>query len=284
VGWVDQIFVFPFLGIGALGVYNLAVRASVVPNLISVAIITSLFPKLSELHSVFGVESLRNAFKTSTRYAVFLGFPVSLMVATLAYPIVVLFATVQFVDAAVPLAVMCIASLPTTLGAAISPTLLTLKRTKIASLITGVSILLAAFLSYVSLAFFNAGLGGVAFSRFFAALARFILGAYVLWLVLKIEFDKEAVWKSAVASIVMVLSIFALELLRAIIDPSSYQFLVLRLRQLPVYAVIGVVVYLFSLIALKAVKKRDIELLHDYLPLSFRWIADLFSRIARVRE
>jgi len=284
VGWVDQILVFPFLGAEALGVYSIAVRASVVPNLVSNAIIVSLYPKLSELHSKLGVRSLRDAFKTSTRYAAFLGFPISLMVATLAYPIIVLFATMRFVDAVLPLAVMCIASIPTVLGSAITPTLYTLKRTKVDSSITAIVIVLEAFLSYVSLAYLNADLAGVALSRFFAALAGFSLGAYVLWRILNIEFDREAIWKSAMASLTMVLSLFTLELLRAVIDPSSYQFLVLRLRLLPVYAVVGMVVYFLSLIALRVVKKRDIELLHDFLPSRLRWTADLFSRVARVRE
>ena len=284
VGWVDQILVFPFLGAEALGVYSIAVRASVVPNLVPNAIIISLYPKLSEMHSTLGVGSLRDAFRASTRYAALLGFPISLMVATLAYPIIVLFATVRFVDAVLPLAVMCIASIPTVLGSAITPTLYTLKRTQVASSITAIIIVLEAFLSYVSLAYLKADLAGVALSRFFAAFAGFSLGAYVLWRSLNIEFDREAIWKSAMASITMVLSLFALELLRAVIDSSSYQFLVLRLRLLPVYAVVGVVVYIFSLIALKVVKRRDIELLHDYLPSYLRWIADLFSRIARVRE
>jgi len=64
---------------------------------------------------------------------------------------------------------------------------------------------------------------------------------------------------------------------------SSYQFLVLRLRLLPIYVVVDVVVFLLSLIVLKAVKKRDIELLHDFLPLHLRWIADSFSRVAHVK-
>lgn len=283
VSWVDQIFVFPFLGIDALGVYSIAVRASVVPNLVSTAIVASLLPKLSELHSTLGVGSLRDAFKTSTRFAALLGFPVALMVATLAYPIIILFATVRFADAAIPLAVMCIAALPAVLGSAISPTLLTLRQTKMASLIAVVSILLEASLSYVSLAYLKADLAGVAFSRFFAALAGFILGAYVLHASLKVEFDKEATWKSATASIAMVLSLFGLELLRSIFEPASYQFLALRLRLLPVYAVVGVVVYLLFLIALGALKKRDIELLRDYLPKRLRWIAELLNRIARPR-
>jgi O-antigen/teichoic acid export membrane protein len=284
VNWVDQIFVFPFLGIDALGVYSIAVRASVVPNLVSTAIIFSLFPKLSELHSTSGISSLRDAFRTSTRYAALLGFPVALMVATLAYPIIVLFATVKFVDATIPLAVMCIAALPAILGSAISPTLLTLKRTKTVALITVIAIFLEASLSYVSLAYLKTGLVGVAFSRFFAAFTGFILGVYVLRASLKIGFDKEAVWKSAVASVAMVLSLFGLELLRSIVEPSSYQFLVLRLRLLPLYAVAGVLVYLLTLIALRTVKRKDIELLREYLPKHLRRIASLLSRVARIKE
>jgi O-antigen/teichoic acid export membrane protein len=284
VNWVDQIFVFPFLGIDALGVYSIAVRASVVPNLVSSAMVFSLFPKLSELHSTSGISSLRDAFRTSTRYAAIMGFPVALMVATLAYPIIVLFATVKFVDATIPLAVMCIAALPAILGSAISPTLLTLKRTRTVALITVIAILLEASLSYVSLAYLKTGLVGVASSRFLAALTGFVLGAYVLRASLRIEFDREAVWKSAVASITMVLSLLGLELLRSIVEPSSYQFLVLRLRLLPLYAVAGALVYLLILIALRTVKKRDIDLLREYLPKHLRRAANLLSRVARIEE
>jgi O-antigen/teichoic acid export membrane protein len=202
-------------------------------------------------------------------------------VATLAYPIIVLFATVRFVDAVIPLAVMCVASLPVTLGAAINPTLLTLERTKTASLITLFSILLEALLAYISLAYIQTGLVGVAFSRLFAVLAAFIIGAYILRSMLNVEFDREAVWKSAVASAIMVLSILVMEFLRTMVEP-SYQFLVLRLRQLPVYAVVGVTVYLLSLAVLRAVKKRDIELLRDFLPARLRWVADLVSRILKI--
>jgi hypothetical protein len=107
---------------------------------------------------------------------------------------------------------------------------------------------------------------------------------YVLRLSLKIEFDKEAVWKSATASIVMVFSLFGLELLRTFLEPSSYQFLVLRIRQLPIYVIVGMTVYLLSLVALRAIKKRDIELLRDFLPSSLRWIADLVNRIMNIRR
>jgi len=106
----------------------------------------------------------------------------------------------------------------------------------------------------------------------------------VLWASLKVEFDKEAVWKSAAAAILMVISLFALEFLRGFLIPSSYQFLVLRLRQLPIYVAVGMIVYLLSLVAFKAFKQRDVELLSDYLPQKLQWIARLVNRVAQPAE
>ncbi len=283
VGWVDQIFVFPFLGLEALGVYNLAVRASIVPRLVSVALKTSLFPKLAELHSRFGAGSLKAAFEASTRYAALMGFPLSLMVAVLAYPIVVLFATVKFINAVGPLTVMCIASLPTILGSAISPTFYTLRRTKLASSITAVSIVLEALLAYVLLAYFSADLVGVAITRLLAASAAFALGAYYLRRHLEIKFDREALWKSAAASLAMVWAMLMVEVLRAVISPLSYQFLALRLRQLPIYVAVGGVTYILTLALLGAVKQQDIELFEDYLPTRLHWVVDLLRRITHPR-
>ncbi|MCW3980822.1 MAG: oligosaccharide flippase family protein [Candidatus Bathyarchaeota archaeon] len=284
VGWVDQIIILPIKGTGEFGVYNLAVRAASVSNLVSVATVTSLFPKLSELQSLHGDKSLEAAFKVSTRYAALLGFPVSLMVATLAYPIIVLFATVRYLDAVGPLAIMCIASIPTILGLAIFPTLYTLKRTKTGSSIVVITIICQALFSYFSLQFLDAGLTGVAISRILAALIQFTLGIFMLRSSLKVEFDKEAIWKSAIAAIVMVLSILGLELLRSVIEPIAFEFLVLRLRLLPIYVSVGVIVYVVSLIIMKTFKRQDFDLLHEYLPSRFRRFAILFSHIARIKE
>lgn len=282
VGWVDQIFVFPFLGIEALGVYNLAVRASIVPGLISTAIVTSLYPKLSELYSDFGIKGLRDAFKASTRYTALLGFPVSLMVATLAYPIIILFATYSFREAAGPLAVMCVASLPTILGSAIFPTLYTLERTRVASLVTVISILSEVCFAYIALAYLNVGLAGVAVSRLLASSIRFILGVYVLQKSVKVKFDIEAVLKSAASSVFMILVLFLLEFVRSIIQPQNFELLVLRLRLLPFYAVVGIAVYLLSLIFLRTIKKQDLKFLSDYLPSRFKLVVDVLERISKI--
>jgi hypothetical protein len=85
--------------------------------------------------------------------------------------------------------------------------------------------------------------------------------------------------KSAVASVLMVLSLFFLEYGRSIIQPQDYKFLVLRLRLLPFYAVVGIAAYLLSLIFLRTIKSRDLKLLHDYLPSRLKWIVKILSHI-----
>jgi hypothetical protein len=80
----------------------------------------------------------------------------------------------------------------------------------------------------------------------------------------------------------MVLIIIAIDVIRGCVSPLSYQFLVFRLQFLPLYVAIGGLAYFCALILLRAIKKQDIELLKEYLPKSFRKIASLLQRIARV--
>jgi O-antigen/teichoic acid export membrane protein len=291
VGWIDQILVLFILsavyglveGQRVLGLYYIAVRASVVPSLVSSSIITALFPKLSELHAKGGTKSLGDAFRASTRYASLVGFPMIIGLASLAYPVMILFAP-ALVEAAWPLSILCLAMLPLTLGAAINPTLLTQERIKVASLIVVVSVISEAAISYVLL--IPLGMVGAALSRVVASLLSFVLGVFALRKSLGIAFDKEALWKSSVSSILMVLGMVSLDIIRQYIESGIMHFdkiLIFSLRFLPIYLVVGAMTYFVSLIALRAIKKHDLDLLRDYLPRGFKWVAAWLSRVARVK-
>ncbi len=80
----------------------------------------------------------------------------------------------------------------------------------------------------------------------------------------------------------MVIAIFLLDVARRIITPSSNQLFDITLQILILYIVVGAATYFLSLVALKTIKKRDIEMLHDYLPKGFKWIATWLSRLARL--
>jgi len=111
MNWVDQLLLALFLGQSTLGVYYVAVRASAVPALFSTSVIIALFPQLSELYARQGLNSLKDAFRVSTRYSVLIGFPLIVGLATLAYPIIILFGGWQYIGAAEPLIIISIGAI-----------------------------------------------------------------------------------------------------------------------------------------------------------------------------
>jgi O-antigen/teichoic acid export membrane protein len=287
LGWIDQLLLVSYTSLlqntteaqKLLGVYNVAIRASAVPSLLSSAVVTALFPQLSELYTQQGFNFLRDAFRMSTRYAVLLGFPLIIGLATLAKPTIILFAGVKYSEAAEPLIIVSISALLGTLGIAINPILMTLKRTKLVSVLSIVSVILSASLSYFTLTILNLGMIGTAWARTIASIIGLILSLYALKRYVAISFDKEALWKSFTASILMVFVIVAIDLTRKFVSSNSYEFLIISPLVLSIYIIVGALVYVTSLIALRAIKKHDIELVKEYLPNNLKYIATWLERI-----
>jgi len=275
VNWADQLFILPVLGFESLGVYSVAIRAYIVPGLIASSIVAALFPKLSEMYTHGGKEALQDAFRTSSRYSVLIGFPMIIGLAVLAHPLIILFAGTRYVEAALPLTIVCLSALPASLGVAINPIFMTLERTMTASLISLASIFTETAVCYITLIQLNLGVIGAAWSRVIAAIIGFILGIYVLIKLIRVSFDIEALWKGLVASIIMAVTVVLYRGLEKF-TPKLYYLI-------PIYVVVGTVVYVFSLVLLRAVKRRDIELIRDYLPRGLKWIATLIGRIASVK-
>jgi O-antigen/teichoic acid export membrane protein len=271
--WVDQLFILPYMGEAGLGVYGWAVRAALVPSLISASIVTALFPQLSELYAKRGTDGLREAFRVSARYAVLVGFPMFIGLAALAYPVMVVFAGMEYAEGALPLTIVCLSLLPGTLVIGINPTLLTLERTKTVSMITLIAIFSNTIASYITLAHLSMGIIGPAWARFLAAFLGFGLGAYALKRILNVTFDREALWKASVASLFMA---------TAVILSRTLERFVSQLYLLPFYVVVGATVYFCSLAALKAIKKHDVELIQEYLPKGLKQLAVWLGRLALV--
>lgn len=288
VGWVDQLLLVSYMGFlygvveaqRLLGVYYVAVRASIVPSLFSSSIVTALFPQLSELYARQGANGLKDAFRVSTRYSVLIGLPLIVGLATLAYPVIIVFAGWQYIEATEPLIIISIAAAIGTLGVAAGPIMMALARTGIVSVISVISVILSFLFSYLALAALNLGMVGTAWARTFAAIIGLALSLYALSRYVSVSFDKEAIWKASAASALLVFSIFALDFVRKLFSPASYQFLVIRLHLLPVYVIVGGLAYFLGLVLLRAIKKRDIELIEEYLPRRLRRIAGLMEKIA----
>jgi len=282
ITWVDQLILASFTNLQTLGIYYVAVRASVVPTLFSSSVIVALFPQLSELYARQGSNSLKDAYRVSLRYAVLIGFPLIVGVATLAYPIIILIAGFQYVEAVLPLIIISLGALVSTLGIATGPILMTLERTKIVSLLAIVSVCLSVFFSYSALSVLGLGMVGVAWARTFASIIGLALSLYALTRFVPVSFDKEAIWKASVASILMVIAIVGLDVIRMFLSPSSYRFLEFRLHLLPIYVIVGALAYFAFMVGLRGIEKQDLELIYEYLPKKMKWVADWLSRITRV--
>jgi len=275
--WVDQLFLLPFLGKEKLGIYNIVTRAYIVPNLISTSIIIALFPQLSELYAREGENALRDAFRVSTRYAIAVGFPMIVGLAVLAHPVMILFAGPAYAEGSFPLVILCVASLFAAVGVPIIPTLLTLGRSGTASAISVVAILVDTFMSYVALAFLGWGMVGVALARFLLYAVSFLLGAFVVVRILRVRFDGEMLWKASASCGALTGAILLLDVVRQVLTGFG-EFLRFRLLLLPLYVIVGAVAYIFTLIALGAVKKKDVEMVQEYLPNKLKWTARWLNR------
>jgi O-antigen/teichoic acid export membrane protein len=230
------------------------------------------------------LNSLRDAFRVASRYSILVGFPLIIGLATLAYPVIILFGGWQYIDAAIPLIIISIAALVTTLGLAMNPILLTLERTVVASALSVVSVALSLFLAYLMVVPLNLGMIGAAWARTLTSILSFVLTFYVLSRHVPLAFDKKALWKASVASVFLVGAIVGLDLIRMLLSPSSYQFLVIRLHLLPIYVVAGGLAYFVALIILKTFTKRDLEIVEEYLPSKLRWIVEWLNRFVKIDQ
>lgn len=278
VVWIDQLFILPFMGLATFGVYNIANRAAVVPGLIASALVAALYPKLSQLYTESGKSSLENAFTATTRYAVFVGFPIILLVAILAYPIIILFAGVQYAPAAFPLAFLCLASLFGTLSVATAPAFFTMERTWIAAFTTFASVVADALFSYVLIAFLGMGMMGAATAKIIAAAVSFVLSIVLLRQFIKVKFDTDMLWKVTLACVVMVVALLGFDIVRQQLSGPPYSFLAFRLLLLPAYVVLGIIVYFLAIIALRGIRKEDLDLFREYLPGGLKKIAAWIER------
>jgi O-antigen/teichoic acid export membrane protein len=283
INWVDQIFIFSIINPGVFGMYSVIIKAALIPSLIALSIVMAIFPHLSESYAKEGIGSLEAAFSFSTRYAVAIGFPMVVGISLIAQPSLVLFAGASYKPMTPYLVLLAFATIPTILGVAIRPILLTLGRSRTVSLIIMASIVFEALTCYVTIVTLGWGVLGATIGRMLAALANFALGIYVLKKQITLNFDKDVLWKTTVSCGAMAAFLLLLDVFRMQVT-GSREFLVFRLHLLPFYIILGTLVYATTLFMLRTIKRTDLELLREYLPGKLRRTVDLVERIFPVNN
>jgi O-antigen/teichoic acid export membrane protein len=277
----DRAILVAAVPLASLGVYNAALYAYGVLTAVSSALGNVLLPVYSSIGSS-GFDAYRKATWLVSRYLSLIMTPLAFGLFATATPALTLFVGRAYVTGAVPLMMLSLSVAFTAFGLGFSPLLTALAKTRTVSLITILSTILALISAYALLPFM--GITGAAVARGVAALASLALTIYALKHIpvhapsivqsrsprseLNIlNIDGEMVWKTMMAGAVMACVLIAA------------QAVVYSRLLLPLYVLVGAIVYLISLRALNAVREHDVELIEKYLGSRLGFVARLLRAV-----
>jgi len=273
LNWADVIVVASLTSDYSLtGVYYIVIGSVGVLSMLWIPVTTTIFPALSAHHGLKNPQNISNILKTTNRYLVYIVFPSCLGLAIIAPTALSFFYGPNYTKGAMPLAVLSIATIIMALYSLLTTTLTAIGKTGQILKINAISALSAILMLVALVPFFE--LIGAAFARLITQIISLALAMYALQKEIKVRLDKEALWKSAVASTATVPFLLALEF---IISPklSTTQTLIIE-----ILTAIGI--YTFSLYILKALKSQDFELLRQAFPKTLtKYIAMLEKIMVR---
>jgi len=250
--WFDRAVLVLFVPLATLGIYNATITAFTVLLAISQAMSTTLFPAYSAIqasdHGVLRTKAVRLA----SRYVNLVVVPLAFGLMATAKPALTLFVGAAYVGGATSLMILSATfALTVFVSTALGPMLLALAETKVAAAITIISVGVSLVAAFLLMPMY--GMIGAAAARGLTMIVAAILTVAVLSRKMKLQTDLEATGKSLFASALMAVVVAAIQI------PLYNKLL------LPVYVLVGLVVYVLMLRLLKAVKQHDIDLIRDYL-------------------
>ena len=195
--------------------------------------------------------------------------PSSITLAIIAPTALTFFYGPSYANGAIPLAILSIVTIIIALGSLFTTTLTAIGKTgqilKINIIGALTSILL--FIGLIPLL----EIAGAALSRLTTQAICLILAAYLLKKEIKIRLDKEALWKSAVATTATIPLLLIIELA---LSPKLTTTQTIIIELLTVAKI-----YLFALYILKALKNQDFQLLKQALPKPLTKYINIIERI-----
>ena len=251
-----------------VGIYSIAVKSLSVLTIITTPIMTTIFPLIS---AKFGLEKqgASNVVKTTSRFLSYTIIPCSVILAVIAPTALEFFYGPQYVSGATSLAILSISTIIMSFFTLFTTALIAMGKTRQVLQINLISAFVAVTLLVSFVPFFD--VVGAAFARLIAYTLSLVLAAYVIRKFISCYFDREALWKSIIASMATAPFLFVLEFM------ITMNFSIVDL--LAVEILIGGLIYLISLYALKALNAQDFELLRQSFPKSFSKIIDSIQKV-----
>ena len=263
--WFDRAVLLAFVPLSEVALYSVAFQAFGVLYLIPAALSTTLLPYYSEQYGRNKRENIAIGVRAATRYICLLFTPLAVGLMITANPVITLFAGSLYVRGAIILSIFSLFGGICGISAALGVLLLVYDMTPTLLLINIVSVGGSIAVTPVLLPYFGAT--GMAIIKGMAMVIILVLAIAALKRKLPMEFDKEAMWKSWGAAIIMAVAVGLIEQIWF----SAYL--------LPVYILVGAVTYMVALRILKAVDQDDLKLVRNLLGNRAVFIADILEKI-----
>jgi len=263
--WFDRALLLTYVPLSDVAVYSVAFRAFDALLVIPVALRTTLFPYYSEQYGKDEQQKIAAGVHGTSRYIALLYTPLALGLMATANPALTLFAGSRYAGGDVILAILCLFGALSGLAASFVGLLLVYGMTPMVLLINVASVGGSLFLTPVLLPIFGAV--GMAITKGAAMIISLVLTVIVLHKHVPIRFDTEAIRKSWYAAIVMFLAVWFMTRMLA----SSYL--------LPLYIVVGGIVYLIVLRFLRTVNENDMKLVRNLLGKKATSITNILEKV-----
>ena len=252
-----------------VGIYRIVVSSIGILSVIYLPITITILPALSARYRLENPKGVSEILRVASRYLFYVMFPSCLGLATIAPTALAFFYGPDYASGATPLAILSISVIIFALYSLLTTTLTALGKTKqvlkisVARALSTIALLIALvpFLQAV----------GAALTRLTVQAISLTLAIYILHKYVKVQLDKEAVWKSAIASIATIPFLFALELTISTKLPT--------IQTLAIEILTAAAIYISSLYILKALNNQDFELLRQTFPKPLTKYVDILESI-----
>ncbi len=265
--WMDRALVIFYIGPVEIGIYNVAATAWSVLLLIPTAILTALFPKMSELHAQRGKEILEEALKKASRYVNIVHIPLCVGLTLLAFSVIPLFAGEKFAGASIPYMVMALGAIPYGYTVLAYSVFVVLKRNRYVLIYTLLGILADALVGYMLIP--RVGIVGAAIGNTLLQTISCSSALILLRRAINPRLDRETLLKVPAATLGMALVVY------------FSQKIFTSQASLPLHIILGILTYFTLIILLKTIHETDLHLLDKFLPSSLRWVSTIFHKLIK---
>jgi O-antigen/teichoic acid export membrane protein len=270
LGWADIAIITSLTGDYSLtGVYYVVISSVATLSILYLPMMTTIFPALSAHHGLAKPESISDIVRTTSRYIIYIIFPSCIGLAIIAPTALTFFYGPGYAEGATPLTILSITTIIIALHSLFSTTLTATGKTgqilkiNIAAALTTV-LTLVALVPLLETT-------GAALARLTTQIIALTLAVYALSKEIKIHLDKEALWKSALATTATVPVLLALELVISAKLTTTQTLITEILTAAAIYAI--------ALYILKALKNQDFELLKQAFPKPLTKYLNFLQRI-----